>query len=265
MIRAARSALGCAAFAALLLGCPDVSEEHVRKGNVLFSNGDLTGAEAQYARAIEISPRNAIALEGIGNVFFEKGDLENAEGWYRKAILADRRALNPRHRLAITLSERGDPRSALGVLEEALAIDARDVFALHAIGGVYHRLGDLGRAESMQVAALKVDPDHRAARFALVNVLVDAGRFEEAERENIRLRGLGARNLSEYGFARLAAKQARFDASARHLEALLELGVTHPAKILQDAALNDAWSHPAMQRVRERLESMVADAARDPR
>lgn len=241
-----------------LTGCHERGEEHVRKGHVLFSNRDFAGAEAQYRRAIDDSGENFVALEGLGNVAYEKGDLSAAEAWYRKACAAGPKAVNPRHRLAITLGTKGDVSGAIAVLQEALAIDAKNAFALSSLGGLYQKSGDLKRAEEMQVAALRIDPKHRSARFALANLQLDTGRLDEGERELTRLEADGAKQLAEYGFARLSAFRGEWDDAARHLDAVLAQDPSHPSKVLTDNAFASGWSHPEMQRVRLLLERAAA-------
>lgn len=252
--RTARRRISLLLVLAALPACRDTPEEHIRKAHVLFSNKELDKAEAEYQRAVEIDAKNEIALEGLGNVFFERGDVKTALSWYEKAAAADDTAINARHRLAITRSELGDVPGAIAALEEALKIDPENTFALNAAGGLYERSGDKKRAEELQVSALRVDPEHRAARFALASIFVDTARYDDAERELTKLHTRGAEALAEYGFARLEAKRGRAPEAAKRLTRVLELGVTHPSKILSDDAFQDAWSDPAMQTVREKLE-----------
>jgi tetratricopeptide (TPR) repeat protein len=241
-------------FAVCATACKDSGEEHIRKAHVLFSNHRLEEAEKSYRAAIEVEPDSAVALEGLGNIAFERGDPRTAVTWYEKAAAADPRAVNARHRLAIARSELGDVQGAIKALEDALTIDAKNVFALHALGGQQQKLGQMKRAEELQLEALRLEPDHLGARFALASIFLDSGRTEEAERELSKLHASGAEALAEYGFARVEAKRGKFPEAAKRLSRVLELGVSHPTKILSDNAFDDAWSDPEMQAVRAKLE-----------
>jgi tetratricopeptide (TPR) repeat protein len=236
-----------------LAGCRESTEEHIRKAHVLFKNGELAGAEAQYSRALELDAKNAVALEGLGNVLFERGDAKGAHAFYERAVAADPKSINAKHRLAIAKSELGDHRAAIAILEETLALDRQNVFALHALGGLYQKTGDLARAEEKQLEALRADANHLGARYALATLFIDSGRLEEAERELTKLHTRGAEAVAEYGFARVAAKRGSFEDAAKRLARVLELGVTHPEKILADEVFRDAWSHPAMAAIRAKL------------
>jgi tetratricopeptide (TPR) repeat protein len=244
----------------LLVGCTDRGEEHVRKGNVFFSNHDLPAAEGEYRAALDKQKDYPPALIGLGDVAYERSEPAEAERWYRLAA-ADPRAVAARHRLAIALSSLGRDREAIAELEAAIAIDPKDVFALYSLGNLHQKLGDTKKAEQMQHAALAIDKDHRGARFALANLELDAGRFDEAERELTALSVAGAKPLSEYGLARLAALKGRPEEAAAHLEQVLALGVTNPSKIVVDPAFARSWSHPSMQAVRARLEANARSAA----
>jgi tetratricopeptide (TPR) repeat protein len=237
-----------------LTSCRESAEQHIRKGHVFFSNRSFDDAEKEYARAVEIDPENAIALEGIGNVWFERHHVKNAIGWYEKAAAADPRSIQARHRLAIARTEAGDLRGALEPLIEAMKLDPTNTFAHYAVGNLYQRLGELANAEQHQLEVVKLDPDHRAGRFALAQIFVNSGRLDDAERELTRLRARGSEALAEYGFARLEAKRGKFPEAAKHLERVLELGVTRPAAVLEDEIFAPGWSEPAMQAVRAKLE-----------
>lgn len=246
-------------FALALAGasCSNPVEENLRKGNVFFAHRELDEAEAAYRRALEADARSTLALEGLGNVRFERGDLDGAIAHYAAAA-ADPRAINARHRLAVARTERGDLEGAVRALEGALEIDPADVYALYALGGLEERRGRRAKAEARQREALRIEPGHRGARFALAGILVDSHRFEEAEVELGRLEAGGAAALAEYGFARMAARQGRADLAAKRLERVLELGVTHPGRVLADDAFTARWSDPAMAAVRGRVEAASA-------
>jgi tetratricopeptide (TPR) repeat protein len=63
-------------------GCADL----VTDGNKYFSNGDYDGAIADYTKAIELKPDNAVAYYDRGIVKGKKGDYGGAIADYTKAI-----------------------------------------------------------------------------------------------------------------------------------------------------------------------------------
>lgn len=61
----------------------------VNLGIALGAVGDVRGAEEAYTRALELNPREAVALFNLGNLKQRAGDLATAEGFYRRAVDAD--------------------------------------------------------------------------------------------------------------------------------------------------------------------------------
>lgn len=244
------------AAAALLSACPATGEEDLRKGNVLFTNGDFDLAEKHYRKALETAPDSARAMDGLGNIAFERGRMADAADWYRKAIAAEPDAISTYHRLAIALSESGRQDAAKEVLLQSIERADDDVFAYFSLGGIYARTGEVEKAEKMFAKAIALEERHDAARYALAKLLMDDGRTEEAERQLTRLTQNGAKTLAAYGHARIAAKANQPEQAAKYLDSVLEDGVDRPNKILEDEAFRKLWSHPAMKPVHEKLRAV---------
>ena len=245
----------------LLLGCPRPADEHLRKGNVYFTTKNFDEAAKAYELAAEADPKSARAREGRGNVDYERGDLAGAEMWYRKAIEANGREITPRHKLALTLAARNDYAGAIEALKAAVEIAHDNPYALSTMGGFYKKLGKLDDAEKSQLAALDVDPDYHAARYALGNLLVDTGRLEDAQRQFTRLASNGAEALADYGFARIAAKGGKPADAATHLDKVLAGPMSEPRRILEDPVFEAHWGDPKMATVRGRLITMTSTAS----
>ncbi|MEQ8276685.1 MAG: tetratricopeptide repeat protein [Deltaproteobacteria bacterium] len=244
-------------LATLLVACP-ASEEYLRKGNVMFSNGQLDQAEQFYAQALEADEDSVRALDGLGNVAFERKKYDVAIDFYERAVKVNPDAIAARHHLAVALSSAGRIEDAKKALLATIESAPDDVFAFFSLGGLYDKSGDAKQAEEMFAKALAIDEDHRPSRYALAILLTNAGRTEEAERQLTRLTQAGAKGLAAYGYARIAAKAGENAEAAKHLEDVLAAGVDHPEKILADAAFSKAWSAPEMQAVRKKLAATTS-------
>lgn len=240
----------------LLIGCPK-GEESIRKANVFFKNGDLARAEEAYERALEADPESAAALEGLGNVAYEQKKYDLAIERYQQAIAAHPEAISARHKLAVTYSTVNRVAEAIEVLEATVKVEPKNAFAYNALGGLYQKRGDLDVAKEMQIRALGIDEDFHAARFALGSVLVDLGELEAAERELTRLMKKGERSLAEYGYARLAASRGAWADAARHLDVVLDAGVSHPEKIARDPVFTEGWSEGPMRDIKRRVDRIA--------
>ncbi len=240
-------------LAVWLVACP-ATEENLRKGNVMFSNGQLDQAEQFYAKALEADAESVRALDGLGNVAFERKQYDEAVKFYERAVAQNADAIGARHHLAVALTAAGRNEDAKKALLATIERAPDDVFAYFSLGGLHQKAGDPKAAEEMYAKALAIDEAHRPSRYALAILLTDAGRTEEAERQLTRLTQSGAKALAAYGFARIAAKANEPAEAAKHLEEALAAGVDHPEKILADAAFAAVWSAPEMKAIRARLD-----------
>jgi tetratricopeptide (TPR) repeat protein len=232
------------------LGCKRTGEEDLRKGNVYFTHREWDKANEHYQNALSIAPDSTAAMEALGNVAYEQGNAVAAISWYRKALVTDERAIGARHKLAVAL---GNSPEVVEILEGTIELAPNDPFAYFALAGVLQKQGNLQKADALYRQTLSVDPEHHAARYALANLEIDDGRLDEAERELERLVKRKQDALAEHGWARLAAKRGDVPTAARHLQKLLQLGVTKPSAILADPVFGQLWSTEAFRAIQSEL------------
>ena len=72
-------------------------------GLILFNQGKLEEAKAEYKEAIFLNPKNAIAHNKLGLILFNQGKLEEAKAEYQQAILFDPNYTNAHDNLKIAL------------------------------------------------------------------------------------------------------------------------------------------------------------------
>lgn len=66
---------------------PNDSETHSNYGNYLLnSKNDVTGAEREYLKALELDPKNANALGNLANVKWRNGEIDAARTLYQSAL-----------------------------------------------------------------------------------------------------------------------------------------------------------------------------------
>ncbi len=134
----------------------------------------------------------------------------------------------------------GRPREAVRLYEDALRLRAQEPWdrldLAEPIGRSYAAVGELERAATIFVECLRRvrDGDDRLAhvRFAslLCYSLTDQGKFDEAERALLEVRGAAAgvdepkiRALVEWAHARLRGEQGRTAVAIEHARAALDL------------------------------------------
>jgi Flp pilus assembly protein TadD len=129
------------------------AEGHAQMGwNQMFYEWDFRGAEASFARALELAPGNATALRRAGVLAMNLGRLEDAITLYRRAI-------------------EQDPLSASNYHNLGLALHAADRFA---------------EAEAAYCKALELAPQRVIAHAWLSVALLAQAKGEEAVAEALR-------------------------------------------------------------------------------
>ena len=67
------------------------AEQHTSQGGLLFQQGQMDEALAEFQQAIEVNPWNATAHGNIGVVFLRRGQPEEALRWFERALEIDPR------------------------------------------------------------------------------------------------------------------------------------------------------------------------------
>jgi len=65
---------------------PSLSFAHANKGNALISLGLLARAKQSHLRALELEPRNFIAMAALGSIATHRGDHAEARGWAEQTL-----------------------------------------------------------------------------------------------------------------------------------------------------------------------------------
>jgi len=124
----------------------DTAEEHADRGAVLAQAGDLTNAEAEFRRAISLSPENPQFLASLGGILGMEHKLEASIVYFEKALQIDPNNLKTRRDLAATQWQIGQLRQAQQNLERILKSEPSDKSSILLLGMVAENLKDYARA-----------------------------------------------------------------------------------------------------------------------
>jgi len=180
------SDLAAEALLDMSIAAPESGQMHQAMAHELGRIGDLTGAIADYRKALAIDP----SLPGI---HFELAEAlhssseaklkEEAEQEYRLAVAAngmDEKALS---RLGDIVADKGDLDEAEKYYKQALTIVPSDVDAQVGLAFVYAQKNDPNAALSLLTAVVAADPSNIMAHYRLSSVYRSLHRPEDAKRE----------------------------------------------------------------------------------
>ena len=138
--------------------------------------GDLAGALADYAKAIEIDPRYASAYFNRGIVRQAKGDLDSAIADYTRAIELDPRYAKAYYGRGLTRQAKGDLDGAIADHTKYLELAPPSANAYYNRGRARQAKGDLVWAIADYGKALEIDPSHAVSYNDLAWLLATASR-----------------------------------------------------------------------------------------
>lgn len=137
---------------------PSSEDEALAEADRLFATGALTEAAQIYARALQVSPQNPVAIGGVARCLVQTGDLERArqtlgltppEAENHAAIVAAKAALE----LAESAAELGDP----AVLLAKLDADPSDHQARYDLARILHAKGENSAAVNELLEIIRAD------------------------------------------------------------------------------------------------------------
>ena len=144
----------------LLLLVPADSWSWVILGNLNFRQ-NFALAERYFRRAVELSPHDPYAWNGMGAMYIEKQDYQKAVAAFESAIAANPKFPNAYLGLARALAEQGELRSAFEALERMYATsvvqDARSLPMIEHAGGFYRDLAMRLATATMEAAEAEVE------------------------------------------------------------------------------------------------------------
>jgi Tfp pilus assembly protein PilF len=101
---------------------PDNAETNFALGNLRFTQGNPTAADAFYRATLQIDPKHKGALNNLGMIALDARDYSAARLYFQSALAQDRRSAKTHFLLAKTAQAQGDVDLAEREIGEALSI-----------------------------------------------------------------------------------------------------------------------------------------------
>jgi len=150
---------------------------HVHLAHAYVALGKTAEAEAEFRRAVEISPMDPFARSALGHFYLQSGRVQKAETEFRvsAAIVPD---LDAWSGLAETYSLQDNPDQAVDAWRHVVAIEPFDSHAHLMLGRIYLAKGLLSEAAKEFDQCLYTDP-HNAEALAAIHKLRPPGSFAQ--------------------------------------------------------------------------------------
>ncbi|MDX8410812.1 MAG: tetratricopeptide repeat protein [Mariprofundaceae bacterium] len=161
---------------------PDFAQAHHDLGTAYAASGMLEMAQHAYERALIIAPDLAGAYLGLGNVYGRKGQMEMSADYFARAIELDTAYAEAHHNLGVILAKQGKIDQAMKEYEAAIGIKPDYAQAYHNLGAIFARKGLLKQSSRMWETVLRLTPGRVDIRYNLGVVYMKMGKVELAKK-----------------------------------------------------------------------------------
>jgi tetratricopeptide (TPR) repeat protein len=172
---------------ALLDGAIATSPEDVafRSERALLArlSNDHAAAVEHYAKAAELSPKDAEVRFNLGEALHAAGKTDDAVARYREALALDPNLTSARVNLGKALAEKLQYAEAKDLLQQAARHNLGDAEAHYNLGVILMREGNADGAVASYERAIAVDPSHARAHNNLGVALDGRGNHKKAAEE----------------------------------------------------------------------------------
>jgi tetratricopeptide (TPR) repeat protein len=159
---------------------PDYAEAHYNLGALLKDQGRVPEAMVHYEQALRINPDYAEAHYNLGSILYLEGRVPEAMVHYEQALRIKPTYAEAHNNLGITLQQAGRVPEAIVHFEQALRFKP-DLAEAHCnLGITLKQAGRVPEAIAHYEQALRLNPDYAEAHNNLGLVLKDQGQMPEA-------------------------------------------------------------------------------------
>ncbi len=140
----------------------------IEQGEVFFSKGQLQSAQQEFEKVLEISPKNATALNNLGVLYYHQGDHTEASEYYKKAIEIQPENITFQKNLAeIKYVILGQVQEALQIYINILQAHPDDIEVLLGLGKICIDFKKFDDARGFLNRIIELDPSNVEAQHEL--------------------------------------------------------------------------------------------------
>ena len=156
------------------------TSQHLRRGQSLYTEGNLDGAILQWRKAARLAPTNAEVQYRLGLALENRGDLIQAITAFGESLRLNLHDANVHIHLARALEVTGDTQNALSAYNNALQLVPNSAHVHNRLGHVLVAEGDVAGAVRAWQQTIHLQPDYAYAYVSLGEALAQQGQKAEA-------------------------------------------------------------------------------------
>jgi len=138
-----------------------------QQGIILFKQGNMQAAMAQFRAAVQANPGDAVAHDYIGVILAESGRLNEAIVEFDQAIRLNPGLPDPHFHLGLAYKQTGRTNDAISEYQEALRLNPAMLEAQYSLSAICVKVGDLDGAIRLLREVINAAPDFGEAHYNL--------------------------------------------------------------------------------------------------
>ena len=158
----------------------DIIDPELREGNRQYHEGEYKKAAKILITYLEEYPNDANAHSILSACFFRLGDLNQAMKAAQKSIEHAPNVISYSN-LGSILAGQGDLEASIEAYQKARELDPKHFLPIRNLVTLYYRAENYPKAEELLYHLIKIDPTDSYGYVSLGQVLVDQGKWKEAE------------------------------------------------------------------------------------
>jgi putative PEP-CTERM system TPR-repeat lipoprotein len=151
---------------------PSFRQATVQLANIKVAQGKFDEARTVFERQLQVSPRDADTMLNLADLEVRRGQPERAQQWLERAIATDERAIAPRFILTELNIARNDLEKALVSGRDLMNIAPQDPRVLDLMGRVHFANKDPQNAAALFRRAAALNPKESMLQLRLAEALV---------------------------------------------------------------------------------------------
>jgi protein O-GlcNAc transferase len=154
---------------------------HFDLGLLYEEQGELTKAETEFRKSLELMPGHPIAHGYLGVLLMNQGRYQEAETSLRHCIQVQPNEAAAHDNLGMVFYLQNKYSEAIPHFKQALEINPAIENTWNNLGGTYIRLGQWSEAETCYNKSLHINPDNPLTHINLAKIHLNQKRFSKAE------------------------------------------------------------------------------------
>jgi len=158
----------------------EITDPDLREGNRQYHEGEYTKAAKILITYLEENPNDASGHSILSACFFRLGDLNQAMKAAQKSIEHAPNVISYSN-LGSILAGQGALEESIEAYQQARKLDPKHFLPIRNLVTLYYRAENFPKAEELLYQLIKIDPTDSYGYVSLGQVLVDQGKWKEAE------------------------------------------------------------------------------------